>query len=849
MADRRDLRLVGLLFAFCLVFEVRFTVESIREQLHATEQAQIPFSIKTPGATIYRLEPEAIAAGIKKGDLPVSINGKSAKGMAGVSAAVRHLRKGDVIEVTSLHDGSPVSTHITLAAERATPLTTQDWILAAILVYLTPWFCILLGFGVVALRPRDPLAWLLLLLMLSFSQIAQGGAFASLAAGWDDWMRPIAIFFQTLTAGTWPVWMVLFGQYFPDRVANSIWAQLARWFLALPLALIALTGAIVNVVAVDDAAALNGVQNLLTKLATPLLLFMMVAISTFFINIFMKASSAKTTDERRRLKLLYVGTTASLTPLFLVVIAQLILRRPLGLTDWYVFPALLALFLFPMTLAYVIVVEKAMGLGVAVRQGLQYTLARGGVRVLMAIVIISIVLFAVSLLNQPDVRPVKQFTIIGFLIAIAIRLRQFADKLRSWIDRRFFREAVNTERVLRELGDNVRQIVETQPLLETVTSTISSALHVPRVAVMMLQDGFFTPAHALGYGASGLHLQFQRSSPIAEKLGKSHEPVRVSLARNESWVDSQLNELGTELLLPLSVKDRLLGFVSLGPKISEEPYTPTDVALLESVASQTGLALENSRLTEAVASEVAQRERLSRELEIAREVQQRLFPQSGPQIAGLDYAGKCRPASSVGGDYYDFVEMGDGRLGIAIGDISGKGIPAALLMASLQASLRGLAIANPPELSRLMGNLNRLIYDASPSNRYATFFYGVYNATSREFMYVNGGHNPPMIFRGNDVLRLEEGGPVVGLFGPAQYSQGVVFLEPGDTMVLFTDGVSEAMNNEEEEFDEARLVGSVRSGAGLNPSELIDHVMVDCDAFAAGAPQHDDMTLVVVKVE
>jgi sigma-B regulation protein RsbU (phosphoserine phosphatase) len=199
---------------------------------------------------------------------------------------------------------------------------------------------------------------------------------------------------------------------------------------------------------------------------------------------------------------------------------------------------------------------------------------------------------------------------------------------------------------LRELGDNVRSIVEMQPLLETVTSTISAALHVAKVAVMTRQNGYFAPAHALGYGSPGPHMQFAATSGVAERLGRSRDPVRVSMARPEAWVDQQLTELGPELLLPLTVKDRLLGFLSLGPKLSEEPYSPTDVALLESVASQTGLAMENSRLTEAVASEVAQRERLSRELEIAREVQQRLFPQSGPEIAGLDYAGKCRPTIS-----------------------------------------------------------------------------------------------------------------------------------------------------------------------------------------------------------
>jgi len=328
--------------------------------------------------------------------------------------------------------------------------------------------------------------------------------------------------------------------------------------------------------------------------------------------------------------------------------------------------------------------------------------------------------------------------------------------------------------------------------------------------------------------------------------------LKISQVNPEPWMEAErerLDTLSAELLLPLAVKDRLLGFLSLGPKLSEEPYSATDVRLLQSVAGQTGLALENSRLTEAVASEVAQRERLNRELEIAREVQERLFPQSGPAIEGLDYAGACRPASSVGGDYYDFVSTCDGRLGIAIGDISGKGIPAALLMASLQASLRGLAISNPPELGAMMTNLNRLIYDASPSNRYATFFYSVFDPKTRELMFVNGGHNPPMVFRGKQVIRLEVGGPVVGLFGPAEYEQGIVMLQPGDLVLMYTDGVSEAMNAAEDEFGEEQMMAAVQAAPNLNPNQMIAHLMRAADQFAAGAPQHDDMTLVVVRVQ
>lgn len=173
----------------------------------------------------------------------------------------------------------------------------------------------------------------------------------------------------------------------------------------------------------------------------------------------------------------------------------------------------------------------------------------------------------------------------------------------------------------------------------------------------------------------------------------------------------------TQLLLPLPGHKELLGFVSLGPKLSELPDSDTDKRLLEAVAVQMGLALENSRFSAMLAAEAAQRERIRREMEIAREVQERLFPQQWPSAPGLDCAAYCRPARGVGGDYYDFLQLAGGRIGIAVGDVSGKGIAAALLMASLQASLRGQTVAGVHDLSALMRNVNRLVYEASTSSR------------------------------------------------------------------------------------------------------------------------------------
>jgi sigma-B regulation protein RsbU (phosphoserine phosphatase) len=244
---------------------------------------------------------------------------------------------------------------------------------------------------------------------------------------------------------------------------------------------------------------------------------------------------------------------------------------------------------------------------------------------------------------------------------------------------------------------------------------------------------------------------------------------------------------------------------------------------------------------------------MNREMEIAREVQERLYPQRLPAIAGIDYFGACRPALGVGGDYYDFLPLQHGDLGIAIGDVSGKGIAAALLMASLQASLRGQALMGQGDLARLMANVNQLVFDTTPSNRYATFFYGQYHREARLFRYVNAGHNPPIVLRrtGNGtthVIRLETGGPIIGVFANTPYQEGSLAMEFGDVFVGFTDGISEAMNCKDEEWGEERLIPAVAAFADRSASDIIPSLMAEADRFASGAPQHDDMTLVVMKM-
>jgi len=460
-----------------------------------------------------------------------------------------------------------------------------------------------------------------------------------------------------------------------------------------------------------------------------------------------------------------------------------------------------------------------------VRQGVQYALAKRGVRVIQ-IAITTLVLSTVfTLASSPDSSRPRSITVIAMGVASIFLIRRVAGSVRLWVDRRFFREAYNTEQILGELSEQVGGIFDRESLLETVCRRISESLHVDRIAVLLREGGSLRPALATGYAA-----------PLDFCIPGDAEPDSKTLAT-----------LDSQLLLPLASRKEVLGYISLGPKKSEEPYSPSDTHLLRTVATQTGLALANSRLSEAIAAEIAQREMLHREIEIAREVQQRLFPQRLPEVAALEYAGHCRPARGVGGDYYDFLALSSGRLGLAIADVSGKGIPAALLMASLQASVRGQSQAGV-NVAELMAQVNRLVFDASPENRYATFFYGQFDPATRRLIYTNGGHNAPILLRGAEVLRLETGGPVVGLFRASTYEQEEIQLLPGDLLVLYTDGISEAENAAQEEWGEEALIAAASGCRELPTAEIIARLMQAADTFAAGAPQHDDMTLVIAKV-
>lgn len=843
--------LLAVLLLWALIAQGTLSGRLIYDHAHSDERAHLPFSFHEH-STVVRFAPERGAEGVRPGDEVVALDGRKIDGLAAIYAFEEH-RSRDSAVVTVLRTEGGLTKSLDIRVPLAADPSVATVLVTLIGVYVTlPFVCLLVGFYIAFARPRDPLAWITMAMLASFGQLASNAISWSI---WSPWRELLQIYHYVLN-GTWPLWMLLFAFYFPlpfPFLRRNRWLVYAVSVIPAIFTVLDIYGSLLEGNHTADLKWLVALDQVTSR---PEVILYMAYVGAFFCCLGYKRGKLTNPDASRRLRLMMTGCGVSLTPLIPLVLGGVGLLPMMPF--WLVAGCLLMLVLFPLTVAYVIVVQRAMDVRMVLRSGLQYALASSTIKILRVVLIGAVVALTVHL-GQVSKSPVEALVIAAAGTTSAILLSRLARWLVRWTDRRFFREAYNAERILTELSTSVAGIRDTKRLMETVANRIADSLHVPRVAFLLGQGGLFQPAYALGFNGAPPLVQLSEQASTVRTLKRLNGPSKVFFDDPQSWVhgtseleQTALQTLETQVLLPVNLDTKMLGIISLGSKRSELPYTKADLQLLSAVAAQTGLALENAHLTESIRREIASRERLDRELEIARDVQQRLFPQKLPQVNGLDFAGYCRPAQGVGGDYYDFIHLATGSLGIAVGDVSGKGIAAALMMASLQASLRGQTINPCDTLAEMIRHINGLVFEASSANRYATFFYAQYDPLSRKLRYVNAGHNPPLLRRkkgdGYEFLRLEEGGTVIGLFPNSPYKEAEIELQSGDILVAFTDGISEAMNHAEEEFDEERLMETIRTCPDRSAANISSYILEHVDAFTAGADQHDDMTIVVVRL-
>ena len=306
-----------------------------------------------------------------------------------------------------------------------------------------------------------------------------------------------------------------------------------------------------------------------------------------------------------------------------------------------------------------------------------------------------------------------------------------------------------------------------------------------------------------------------------------------------------LSEIGVDLIVPMEVQGKTKGLILLGERITKQSYSEADIEFIYSVGSLAIISIENKRLF----LEELEKQKMEEELELAREIQQNLLPQTLPRFSNFDLAAINMSSKQVGGDYYDVIALDDDRFCVAIADVSGKGAPASLLMANIQAFLQVICRQdlNIVESTAL---INDLISANTSDGRFITFFWALINNEEKKMTYVNAGHNHPLLIRDGKIRKLNKGGMILGVMETTiPYDSETIDLQLDDVIVLFTDGISEAMNKESEEFSDERLEENSVKLSSFSAKEILDGIKNEVTDFTQGASQSDDITMVVLKVK
>jgi len=308
---------------------------------------------------------------------------------------------------------------------------------------------------------------------------------------------------------------------------------------------------------------------------------------------------------------------------------------------------------------------------------------------------------------------------------------------------------------------------------------------------------------------------------------------------------AELNNLGILLVIPMQIKGVTKGMILLGERFNGQEFTNSDIEFVSSVGSLAIISIENARLFQ----EALEKEKLEKDLELARKIQQNLLPGTYPHSESFDIAAINLPARQVGGDYYDIVKLDEKRTLFAIGDVSGKGVQASLIMANTQAFLKSICKQNL-SLDEATNLMNDLISENTSGGGFVTFFWGILNDETRELTYVNAGHNPPLLIRNGKIEFLKKGGMILGVMETiVPYLKETVQLQPDDALVTFTDGITEAMNVAEEEFSDERFEKFALKISKNTAREMLDQIIETVSNFTNGAEQSDDITCLVVKVK
>lgn len=404
--------------------------------------------------------------------------------------------------------------------------------------------------------------------------------------------------------------------------------------------------------------------------------------------------------------------------------------------------------------------------------------------------------------------------------------------------------------LLYRLSQTFNSTLDLDAVLNSVIDEVIMVLQAERGFIMLIDpDGKQTFRVARGLDQTTIDQpQSQVSQSVVEKVAKEGKPILTSDAQTDTRFNMRasvmLLGLRSVLCVPVKIKDTVLGVVYADNRFEAGIFTQADMDLLSAITSIAAIAIDNARLYQSA----VEKGRLLRELQMAREMQSSFLPEDVPQAPGWQFAASWQPAREVAGDYYDFIPVDDQRLGLVIADVTDKGAAAALFMVFTNSIVRASIL---PHLSPVesITNANRLICAKSPNAMFVSLVYCQLDTTTGQVLYVNAGHNPPLVHSAanGQLQRLKPTGMVLGIEADTMYQQHAMMLQPGDTLLLYTDGLTDAINHQEEAFGLARLETLLNQYAQSSAQELLHQIETELRSYTGGSTPFDDITLLLVK--
>ncbi|MBS4027912.1 MAG: PP2C family protein-serine/threonine phosphatase [Ignavibacteriales bacterium] len=415
------------------------------------------------------------------------------------------------------------------------------------------------------------------------------------------------------------------------------------------------------------------------------------------------------------------------------------------------------------------------------------------------------------------------------------------------IENRRLKLAVEELSVLNDLARAISGLQSSEEIIDTIVRRSLRAINAEQGVITLVEKDKAEPMKTLVRAMvnSMEHEEFHVNELMLGWMQLNKKPLLIDNPRSDSrfqfagWDETVRNLL----CVPLIVKSELIGVLTVYNKKGLQNFAEDDKRLLSIIAGQSAQVVENARLYE----KEQQLFHIRQEVQVAAKIQEELLPKSAPKLSGYDIAGKTISAQTIGGDYFDFIPVNENKLAICLGDVSGKGLPASLLMANVQATLRGITLGTN-SASVCIQRSNKLLHQSTGAEKFVTLFYGILDTALHQFCFCNAGHNNPFLFsQESEPLQLETGGIVLGMMDDFSYEEETITLQSNDILVIYSDGITEAMNTSEEDFGEERLIKIILQNKNSDASTLVEKIVSEVKSFAGKAEQSDDITLVVVK--